>query len=76
MIIFEIKFYFIFYFPGNYSRRVRKSTNKKILALCLNYLSYLLKGYMLECASNTVFLSLIILFGMELVDVSLNFVFR
>ena len=25
----EIKFYFFSYFPENYSRRVRKSTNKK-----------------------------------------------
>ena len=33
-IFLEIKFYFFSYFPKNYSRRVRKSTNKKILALC------------------------------------------
>ena len=25
---------FFFYFPENYSRRVRKSTNKKIMAIC------------------------------------------
>ena len=30
--VLEIKFYFFSYFPENYSRRVRKSTNKKILA--------------------------------------------
>ena len=32
-IILEIKFSFFFYFTENYSRRVRKSTSKKILAL-------------------------------------------
>ena len=33
LLIYEIKWGFFFYFTENYSRRVRKSTNKKILAL-------------------------------------------
>ena len=58
-IILEIYFDFFFYFRENYSRRVRKSTNKKIwlkivnLPVCLAMFKYMyIHGWMIKLSKT------------------------